>query len=131
MLILIYKKTTTDDCKVTMVLFDSAQIADLVGIYILDTLGRFLNLDNIGIYRDDRLISIPNRNGPLTSKIQKNVIRAFRYMGLKIETSSNLKIIKFLDVTPNLNNNSFKPFSKANTTPTYINVSSNHPISIV
>ena len=30
--------------------FDSAQIADLVGIYILDTLGRFLNLSNVGIY---------------------------------------------------------------------------------
>ena len=36
----------------------------LVGIYILDMLRRFLDLNNIGIYRDDRLISIPNSNGP-------------------------------------------------------------------
>ena len=44
---------------VTMGSFDSTQIADLVGIYILHTLDRFLNLSNIGIYRNDGLISIP------------------------------------------------------------------------
>ena len=41
------------------------------GIYVLDILGRFLDLKNIGIYRDDGLFSIPNSNEPLTSKIQK------------------------------------------------------------
>ena len=45
--------------------FDSSQIANL-GIYILDTLGRFLDLKNIGPYTDDGLISVPNSNGPLT-----------------------------------------------------------------
>ena len=52
-------------------------------------------------------------------------------MGLKIEISSNFKIVNFLDVTLNLNDNSYKPFSKTNAIPTYINVSSNHPASIV
>ena len=102
----------TDNFDVTMVSFDSTQIADLVRIYILDMLGRFLNLNNIGIYRDYGLISIPNNNRPLTSKIQNKVIRAFKYMGLKIKISSNLKIVSFLDVTLNLNDNSYKPFSK-------------------
>ena len=37
----------TDNFDVTMGSFDSAQIADLVGIYILDTLGRIINLNNI------------------------------------------------------------------------------------
>ena len=50
-----------------MGLFDFVQIADFVGIYILDTPGRFLNLNNVGIYKDG-LISIPNSNGPLKSK---------------------------------------------------------------
>ena len=79
----------TDNFDVTMESFDSAQIPDLVGIYILDTLGRFLNLSNMRIYRNDWLISIPNSNGPLKSKIQKKVIRAFKHMELKIEISSN------------------------------------------
>ena len=94
-----WEKTTTDNFDVTMGSFDHAQIADLVGIYILDTLNRFLNLNNAGIYRDYGLISILNSKGPLTSKILKKVIRAFKYMGLKIKSSSNLKIVNFLDVT--------------------------------
>ena len=46
-----WEKKATDNFDVTMGSFDSAQIADLVGIYILDTLGRFLNLNNVGIYQ--------------------------------------------------------------------------------
>ena len=61
-----WEKKTTDNSDITMGSFDAAQIADLVGIYILDTLGRVLDLKNIRIYRDDGLISIPNSNGPLT-----------------------------------------------------------------
>ena len=84
-----------DNFDVTVGLFDSVQIAGLAEIYILDTLGRFLNLNSIGIYRDHGLISIPSSNRLLTSKIQKKVIRAFKYMGLKIEISSNIKIVIF------------------------------------
>ena len=52
-------KTWTDNFDVTIGSFDSAQVADLVGIYILDTLGRITNLNNIVIYQDDGLIFIP------------------------------------------------------------------------
>ena len=52
-------------------------------------------------------------------------------MDLRIEISSNLKIVNFLDVTLNLRNNSYKLFSKSNAILTYINVNSNHPTSIV
>ena len=62
---------------VTMRSFDSDQIANQIGIYILYTQGRFLNLNWIGIYKDDGLISIPNSNEPLTSKIEKKIIRDF------------------------------------------------------
>ena len=30
--------------------YDSAQVADLVGIYILDTLGRIVNSQQVGLY---------------------------------------------------------------------------------
>ena len=63
-------------------------------------------------------MSIPNSNEPLTSKIEKKMNRAFKYMGLKIEFSSNLKIVNFLDVTLNLSNYSYKPFTKSNALPT-------------
>ena len=52
-------------------------------------------------------------------------------MRLKIEISSNVKIVYFLDVTFNLNDNSYKPFNKTNTITTYINVSSSYPTPII
>ena len=52
-------------------------------------------------------------------------------MGLKKGISSNLKRVNFLDVNLNINDNSYKPFSKFNAIPTYINVSSKHLASIV
>ena len=45
--------------------YDLAQIADLIGIYILDSLDRI----KVHLYRDDSLIFIPESNGPKTSKI--------------------------------------------------------------
>ena len=49
----------------------------------------------------------------------------------KIEISSNIKIVNFLDVTLDLSNNSYKPFIKSNQNPSYINVNSNHPKNII
>ena len=67
---------------------------------------------------------------PRTSKIQK-IIKAFKLLCLQIEIASNVKIVDFLDVTLNLNNDIFKPFSKSNLTPTKMNIDSNHPRSIL
>lgn len=116
---------------VSMGAFDSAQIADLIAIYTLDILSRFLNPQNVGLYRDDGLIVIPNTNGPLTSQLQKKIIKAFKFLGFKIEISSNLKIVNFLDVTFNLNNNTYKPFQKENQSPIYTNIHLNHPKAII
>ena len=48
-------------------------------------------------------------------------------MGWNIEISLNFKIVNFLDITFNLNDNSYKPFNKTNTITTYINASFNYP----
>ena len=45
-------KTGIDNFDVSMGSFDSAQIADWVSIYILDTLRRIIDLNIIGIYRE-------------------------------------------------------------------------------
>ena len=110
--------------------YDSSQIADLVGLYILNMLTRIISHQQACLYRDDGLIYIPNSNGPLSSSIQKRIIRAFKFLGFRIEISSNIKIVNFLDVTLDLSNNSHKPFIKTNQNPTYINVNSNHPKNI-
>ena len=92
--------------------YDSSQIADLVGLYILNMLTRIISPQQLGLYCDDGLLYIPNSNGPLSSSIQKRIIRALKFLGIKIEISSNIKIVNFLDVTLDLSNNSYKPFHK-------------------
>ena len=124
-------KNGLDNFDVPMVGYDSSQIADLVGLYILDMLTRIISPQQVGLYRDDGLLYIPNSNGPLSSSIQKRIIRAFKFLGFKIEISSNIKIANFLDVTLDLSNNSYKPFIKPNQNPSYINVNSNHPKNII
>ena len=124
-------KNGLDNFDVPMGGYDSSQIADLVGLYILDILTRIISPQEVGLYRDDGLLYIPNSNGPLSSSIQKRIIRAFKFLGFKIEISSNIKIANFLDVTLDLSNNSYKPFIKPNQNPSYINVNSNHPKNII
>ena len=124
-------KSHVDNFDIPMGAYDSAQVADLVGIYILDTLGRVVNSQQVGLYRDDGIIYIPDSNGPKNSSIQKKIIRAFKLLGFRIQIASNLKIVDFLDVTLNLNNGTFKPFSKNDSAPRYINISSNHPRSVL
>ena len=61
----------------------------------------------------------------------KKIIRAFKFLGFKIEISSNIKIANFQDVTLNLPDNSYRPFLKINQYPSYINVNSNDPSSLI
>ena len=111
--------------------YDSSQIADLVGLYILNMLIRIISPQQAGLYHDDGLLFIPKSNGPLSSSIQKGIIRAFKFLGFRIEILPNIKIVNFLDVTLDLSNNSYKPFIKTNQNPSYINVNSNHPKNII
>ena len=98
---------------------------------ILDTFSRIINLIQIGLHRDYGLMFITKSNGPKTSKIQKKIISAFRFRGLKIKISSYLKIVNFLSEIFNLEDNTFKPYCKNNYKPIYINVNSNQPKSII
>ena len=53
------------------------------------------------------------------------------FLGFKIEVSSNNKIVNFLDVILDLSNNTNKPLIKTDQYPSYINVDSNHPKTII
>ena len=64
-------------------------------------------------------------------KYTKKIIRAFKFLGFKIKISSNIKVPNFLDVTLNLSDNSYRPFLKTDQYPSYININSNHPNSII
>ena len=63
-----------DNFYVPMVAYDLIQVADLIGIFILDTLGRIVNSEQMGFYQID---GISNR--PKTSKIHKKLLGHFNY----------------------------------------------------
>ena len=110
---------------------DSAEICELTGIYILSKFSNLLPQEEIGLYRDDVLILLRNRNGLLMDRIRKNVIKLFKQTAFKIEIETNLKIVNFLDVTFNLVNSTYRPYRKPNDNLLYIYPSSHHPFQII
>ena len=51
----------------------------------------------------------------------------FNQNGLRITIEANKQVINFLDVTFNLNNSTYQPYTKPNTTLQYVHRESNHP----
>ena len=80
-------KTGLNKFNVSMGGYDSAQIADLVGFYILNTLSRIMDLIQIGLYCND----IHNIDDSKCSCILKKIIRTFKFLRLKIEIFQILK----------------------------------------
>lgn len=126
-------KSNGPNFDVAMGAYDSAQIADLVGLYILYNLTNSNNIDirDIGLYRDDGLLVLKNCNGHKVDSIKKEITKKFRQMGFKIDIKANVKIVNFLDVTLNLNEKTYENYSKPNNTPLYVNTLSNHPLSVL
>ena len=116
------KGNTTFD--VTMGSFDGAETCELVGSFLLSQL-QHLNI-NVGLYRDDGL-AITNASPRDTENTKKEICRIFNNNGLRITIEANKQIINFLDVTFNLNQNTYQPFTKPNTELQYVHRESNHP----
>ena len=104
--------------------YDGAETCNLVGSFLLSQL-QDLNI-NVGLYRDDGLATT-NTTPRDTENIKKEICRIFNRNGLRITIEANKKIISFLDVTFNLNNSTYQPYTKPNTTLQYVHRESNHP----
>ena len=126
------KKTGDPDFDVTMGSYDGAELCELVGLYILSKLKESYGIETNGLYRDDGLGCYYNINGPKSERMKKNLTKMFKdEFSLKITIETNLKTVNFLDITFNLSNNTYQPYSKPNSQPVYINVNSNHPPNII
>ena len=110
---------------------DGAEICELVGLFILNNLGKSFGEKNIGLYRDDGLAVIKSRSARLADKTRKELHKAFEQFGLKITAEANLYVVNFLDVTFDLTTGKYKPYRKPNDDPLYIHKHSNHPPSIL
>ena len=91
---------------VTMGAFDSAE---LVGTFLLFQLPQHYNKVNFGFYRDDGPAVFKNTSGPQMERIKKHFVQIFKDNGLLISIQCNMKSVNYLDVTLNLDGNSFQP----------------------
>ena len=57
---------------VTMVEYDGAEVCELIGIFMLQLIGRKYNSKNTGLYRDDGLTVFKNVSGPALEKTKQN-----------------------------------------------------------
>ena len=83
---------------------------------------------SIGLYRDDGLAAF-NCTPRQMENIKKQICEAF--CGLQITVIANKKIVNFLDVTFDLQKNSYGPHIKPSNIPRYVSVHSNHPPMIL
>ena len=108
-----------------------AEICELVGIYIQNKLCKLMNEKDFGLDRDDGLGILRNTSGPEADRKRKNIIKTFKECGLSITCEVNKKIMYFLDVRFNLNDQTYEPYRKPNNEPVYINKQSKDPPYII
>ena len=91
---------------------DGAEISEIVGLLMLSKLVHLFQDNSVRLYRDDGLRVLSNFPVPETGRLRKNIVKIFKDYGLSITSKTNLKIIDDvtnLDVTFDLQNNSYKP----------------------
>ena len=84
-----------------------------------------LNIE-VGLNCDDGL-SVSSSTPRQIDKIKDKISEIFRKNGLRVTIEANKKVVTFLDVEFDLNENTYRPFIKPNDRPLYIHKQSNHP----
>ena len=97
--------------------YDSAEVCELVGAFILSQLDPMFGKNNVGLYRDDGLSILKNTPGPTADRLRKDLIKMFQTLGLRITIEVNRKTIDFLDITMNLASGTYRPYAKLNSNP--------------
>ena len=118
-------KKEDPDFDVTQGSFDSCQVCELVGIYLLSEISKFVPKEHHGVYRDDGLLALPENAGE-HERIRKKLVKLFKDNGFSIEAHINMKQVDFLDANLNMKTREYKPFKKENSVTQYVHKDSNH-----
>ena len=108
--------------------WDGAEVADLIGLYLLSQLQQ-VGFE-LGLYRDDGLgvTSLPPH---LAEREKKKLCKIFQENGFRIKVAVNAKNVNFLDVNFDLSTSTYRPYMKDNEKPIYVHKNSNHPKKIL
>ena len=126
-----WQKKDTNLFDIAMGAYDGAEVSELVGLFLLNSLANKFDKKCVGLYRDDVLVVFRNNNGYHADKTRKEFYQLFKANGLSLEIQCNLKTVNYLDITLDLNSGTYKPYRKPNDEILYIQTKSNHPANIV
>ena len=88
---------------VTVGAYGCAEVCELDGTFLLITISEKYDKNSIGLYRDDLLSVFKNKSGTQLERIKKNLQKSIKEFGFEIVAESNLRILKYLNMTLNLN----------------------------
>ena len=111
--------------------YDGAEVCELVGTYMLNLLSEKYNKNDLGFYLDDGLAFLKNKSGPQSEHVKKNFQKIFKKHGSDIIIQCDMKIVNYLDVTFNLSDRTYKPYTKTNNEIKYIHKNTNHPPGVI
>ena len=88
-----WMKKGSDVFDVSMGAYNDTEVCELIGIFLLNLLGRQYNTKIIGLYRDDGLSIFGNCRGPQVGKIKKQQQKVFKNNGFDVIIKRNVKIV--------------------------------------
>ena len=113
---------------VTMGSYDGCELCELVGLLIIHTVNKNHPEIDFGLYRDDGAGAHNSMSKPQLERLEKKLHKTFEELGLKITCDTKCKnVMNMLDVTFNMQKNTYAPYRKPNDNPVYIHKDSNHP----
>ena len=83
------RKDRPQEWDITIGAKDSAEVTDLVGIYLLYGLAEEFPEITGGLYRDDILFTVVRHSKVMIERLYKNLRKFFAEKGLKITTENN------------------------------------------
>ena len=122
----------TGEFDVTMGSSDGAEVAELVGLYLLYELGLkgIIPRGTFGLYRDDGIVALTTSSGRRQEYIRQDLRKFFNNRGFKIDITPARPFVEYLDVRMHTNK-IHEIYYKPNNDTTYVNIQSNHPRSIL
>ena len=127
----VFVKKENPDFSVEQGSLDSAEVSELVGLYILHKVTSVLPREHVGIYRDDMLFVLKatrRAHGRNCELMGQKLSRLFNeWFDLRITWEANLQVVNYLDISLNFQDGSYRPYRKDDSVPVYIHKDSNHP----
>ena len=112
---------------VTMGAYDGAEVAEFVGLYILNRLSTIMSISDFALYRDDGICATFGTKRSV-EKLRQNIAKILADIGFQIETPTGpVKSVDFLDLNFNLDTGCYSPYRKPLSKPIFIHCDSNHP----